>query len=63
MTEAAKSRKDLAQASQLLELLREDRPGELVRAAKALPSSMRSRVEATAKTVSGFEPLRDLITR
>ncbi|HVS15199.1 MAG TPA: GSU2403 family nucleotidyltransferase fold protein [Thermoanaerobaculia bacterium] len=60
-TEALKSRKDLAQAGQLLEVLSADRPGDLSRAWKELPRSMVRRVVATVRSSPGLEALRDLV--
>jgi len=57
-TEALKSRKDLAQAAQLLEVLAADRSGDLSRAWKALPRTMAGRVSRTVRSSDELEALR-----
>lgn len=50
-SEAAKSRKDIRQAEQLLEVLRADRPGDVRSAHRALSPSMARRVNARLKAL------------
>jgi len=58
-SESAKSRKDVRQAEQLLDVLAEDRPDDIARAHKALRPAMARRVNARLKSLGRALHTRD----